>query len=344
MQVSAYKNTWDTNGDNHIKLGDFFKAVKRGKWKTLIEAVLAIPEGPIQDAAKQKLPGITPSGTFSEGKLDEGLITHSGIVCLDIDKNEPHYFQAITSDPHTFVVHKSTRQNGWAVYVKVDPECNTVEHHKELVRALITYYEERYQIKVDPTCKNPSRLRYVSFDPDLWGNRESVVWFKREEAKKAALGEYKGNKLPLEIAIFRTEKMFTKAAGSFGSKGERHDWVMNLLVWLNRAGVPFQDALNHVTTNYPIPERNYVVEHRRTAEHVYEKNAASFGTHPQPRVYDAEDAQRWPQYRAEMLEWYVTKLVAALDKYKATIQKPSADYIEIQTRDIQFLAQLWKSL
>ncbi|GAI06051.1 unnamed protein product, partial [marine sediment metagenome] len=49
------------------------------------------------------------------------------------------------------------------------------------------YYAETYGIVLDTACKDVNRLRFISYDPDIFHNTKSKTWnkiFKEENVKK----------------------------------------------------------------------------------------------------------------------------------------------------------------
>src|SRR5690606_38997206 len=62
----------------------------------------------------------------------------------------------------SFIVHKSFGGDGYCVFVKIDPSKLSNAYN-----AISKYYYDTYGIHTDPSCKNPNRLRYVSYDPDV---------------------------------------------------------------------------------------------------------------------------------------------------------------------------------
>lgn len=113
--------------------------------------------------SKLDLPCFTPSGTFITRKSSE-IKQHSGLICLDIDK-DCSKLEQIKDDHYTLCVHKSFSQNGLAVYVKIPSNINT---HLFSFLSLERYYKEKYDINIDKSCKDISRLRFLSYDAGLY--------------------------------------------------------------------------------------------------------------------------------------------------------------------------------
>jgi hypothetical protein len=118
---------------------------------------------------KLSLRGVTASGVFSY-RSAKNLTEHSGFICLDIDKkDQPESYDykkakaEIKQDNYCYALHESVSGNGGlCVYVKIDPT-----RHLDAFLALEQYFANNYEIIIDQSCKDVSRFRFVSYDPDL---------------------------------------------------------------------------------------------------------------------------------------------------------------------------------
>jgi hypothetical protein len=171
MMVSLFpKITAKTHGQQ-LPLTEVLAGIKSGQWAAEVGAVRAQPAGsPAYDLAKKSLPYFTPSGTF-EPRAVAGLLAHSGYMSLDLDaKPNPQadwaqVRAAITADEHTYACFTSTGGVGLCVLVPV-PSAN----HLGSFLALEAYYAEHFGVRIDQSCKDVSRARFVSYDPDLYLN------------------------------------------------------------------------------------------------------------------------------------------------------------------------------
>jgi len=165
----------DAKPKYNLSSSEFFDGIKNGRWQ---DEVLDYRTGKRE---KVTLTGLTPSGVFSIRKI-KGLLQHSGIICLDIDAKDQLCkvdIEAIRNDEYTHAVHTSVSGNGgYAVYVKI-----VGEKHSEAYLGLEHYYFVNYSIVLDKACKDVSRFRFVSYDPDIFVNEKSKV-FKQYLKKK----------------------------------------------------------------------------------------------------------------------------------------------------------------
>ena len=102
-----------------MDFAEYITNIREGYW---FKEVNAYREAKT-DETKRRLSAVTPSGKFKkQGK--EGLETHSGIICIDIDAkdNEGVDVLAIREDEYLYALHKSTGGEGYAAYYRIEPD------------------------------------------------------------------------------------------------------------------------------------------------------------------------------------------------------------------------------
>ena len=189
----------------------YLEYVREGKWE---QVVLNYRAGRVE---KVSIPGVTPSGTFSH-RAAGNIIHHSGIIALDFDAKDNEDFPAdeIATSRFCWAMHRSVSGFGWVVYVKIDPE-----RHLDAFLALEKHFANEYKVVADPSCKDVSRLRFVSYDPDLYLNTQAAVW-KKYLPKKTVMprGKY----------YVHTNNDIEHVINQIRAKGidltnEYHDWL-----------------------------------------------------------------------------------------------------------------------
>jgi archaellum biogenesis ATPase FlaH len=123
----------------------------------------------------QFLPSITPSGEFSSrGK--NGLLHHTGIICIDIDKLES------TKNAEVLKVNLSKDEvikpififispsgNGLKAFIRVDISAGS---HIDYFNSLLYYCKSVWKIDIDESCKDVSRACFLSSDKDAFLRNE----------------------------------------------------------------------------------------------------------------------------------------------------------------------------
>jgi len=135
-----------------------------------------------QAEAKQRIPAVTISGVFKDNVSNANLIQHSGLICIDFDAVDDvaRLKSELAKDPYTFAALLSVSGNGLAALVKIEPE-----RHLDAFNGLKQYYFKNYGQLIDQSCKNVSRLRFLSYDPLLYVNEQSKTFkeYPKKEAK-----------------------------------------------------------------------------------------------------------------------------------------------------------------
>jgi hypothetical protein len=138
----------------------------------------------LQSAFKVKnLPAVTVSGLFRGGHSATDLITHSGLIQVDIDTldNISVVKRQLIEDSYTFIAFNSPSGTGIKLFVKIDGT-----NHLECFNGLKEHYKAKYSIKIDDACKDVCRLCFLSYDPEIFTNVESIV-FKAAASDQAKL-------------------------------------------------------------------------------------------------------------------------------------------------------------
>lgn len=172
--ISVFKGAKSNTSEHNIEVDSYFDGIKNGVWQ---DEVLNYRAGRTE---KTDTTCITVSGTFKQRKADK-LLEHSGLICLDIDSKDQITeidIEQIKRDEYVYAVHRSLSGNGYAVFVKIDGA-----RHLDAFLGLEHYMMAKYLIVLDKTCKDTSRLRFVSYDPDIYINKKAKV-FKTYLKKK----------------------------------------------------------------------------------------------------------------------------------------------------------------
>ena len=138
-----------------------------------VEALRALPYGSEAfQLAKRSMPCYTPSGVFSV-RNSEGLVKHSGVLCIEWDKVEDcqELKELLGSLPFIYYAGLSCSGRGVFALVKIAEPIK----HREYFRALSDYFNG-IGYRVDETGKDVCRLRVASFDDTPIFNLDSEVW------------------------------------------------------------------------------------------------------------------------------------------------------------------------
>ena len=157
--------------------------IRNGKFQQQVESLQnLLLEGKDKEYTKKKksLSAFTPSGKFEGGRKMEFLTEYSRVIILDIDKLDAETLKIIKQKTiecnYTYSCFISPSNKGLKILVRTD---NSVAKHKETFLNIQAHYEKLLNIKIDPSGKDITRLCFMSYDKNLYINRESET-FKTE--------------------------------------------------------------------------------------------------------------------------------------------------------------------
>lgn len=250
MLVSIYRNSTDTIGveADHLKI---LGGIKAGRWKAEIENLRTLLQSERADdyaRSKRQLPAATFGGTFSRREMD-AITQASGMMILDIDKLQQHqlsqYREAFEKDVFVHSCFISPSDAGLKIIMKYD-----ADSHLQAFLQIEEYFKNTYAIKLDPSGKDISRLCYVSYDPDLYLNEESMTFVcdrtrvvdtsNKFDKRPEKFKEYVVAKDAREI--FKVAVLWTERHHQY-VEGNRNNYIHVLACNLNRAGVFHDDAM-----------------------------------------------------------------------------------------------------
>lgn len=176
VEVSLYRGAIDKMGEV-VKLAD---CLQNTKYKDIVDKVRAgkTPEErhSIKDAIKSQIPCFTIGGTF-EKRGKDNLTKASGLIGIDIDfKDNTEVISQVPEVlkrlPYILYSAKSVSGDGYFAIVRLGTPENYKGHFNALERDF-----KKLGITIDKSCKDISRLRFVSYDTDAYYNREAKLYY-----------------------------------------------------------------------------------------------------------------------------------------------------------------------
>lgn len=111
----------------------------------------------------------TFSGSFGSNRTNNGLIKHSGLLCLDFDhvRNVDETKRRLLSDNNfrTLLLFTSPSGDGLKWVIPIDLSKAT---HEQWFCAICYYLQKEHQLIADPACKNVARACFIPYDPEAY--------------------------------------------------------------------------------------------------------------------------------------------------------------------------------
>lgn len=171
IKVSVFKNIYETKGGVNVSIDRIIDDI-RHKWEYEVLNLRSKQTKGERDELKKKLPYFTACGTFKTRKNSD-IDKPSGLIAIDFDNIPSEEIdelkQQLCADQYSFAVFLSVSGTGICVLVKIDPA-----KHLDAFEGLQNYYFNKYEKAIDPACKDLSRSRTISFDPNIYHNPDSI--------------------------------------------------------------------------------------------------------------------------------------------------------------------------
>ena len=176
-QFSLFENLLETESEQIIDINGLYEIIKYGYIKDKIEILRKTKnEQDYKNLKKYSIPAVTLSGIFSK-REGPGLLKHSGLIQIDLDnvKNFDLLYHNICDDKYTYLAFKSPGGKGIKVVVKIKRSEKT---HSESFSSLQKYYKDKFDIALDPACRDLPRCMLLSYDPNIYCNPLSLIFEK----------------------------------------------------------------------------------------------------------------------------------------------------------------------
>ena len=247
------------------------KDIISDKYKTEVEEIrnlIAQGNKAEADNKKKQLLAFTPSAVFTEKRQMPFLEMYSGFVHLDFDKLTSEQLQTafaiISKISYTSLCFISPSGNGLKVFVEVSTE---PEYHDIAYLQVQKYYEDATGLKADPSCKDVTRLCFMSHDPNAYRTIQNEKFI-------VALPQFiqvQQSQTPTAIApivpivqaepedlnitfLFNQQIQFTKQKASY-TDGNRNNFIYLLASNCNRVGLSQSDTEILCTQHFDLSER-----------------------------------------------------------------------------------------
>ena len=172
-KISLFRLVSIKTTSRELTIAHFINGIKNGIWKNEVEELRKVfktaGEKAYKEARSKSLECVTISGTFSRC-ADDCLEHHSGLIAIDLDDlgdNLAATKQQLMKDSTVFCCFVSPSGNGLKVLLPIDAKDGAT--HRAAYHQILERFEA-LGMKPDTTCRNPSRLCFVSYDPEIWVN------------------------------------------------------------------------------------------------------------------------------------------------------------------------------
>jgi len=264
-EVSLYPKITELVNSERVPFHELMDRIKSPVWAKEVKELQAAAANGVAEKElsniKAKLPYFTGSGVFSR-REDKGLVQHSGKIIIDFDKlnNIKEAEEMLKNDKYTEYMFRSCSGRGLAVVVNIE-----ADKHLDSFLFLENYYKKQYELTIDKACKDVSRPRYISHDPDLY----AAVFFETVKLIENSI-TVDSDDGRFDFALYVHDKSHAYV------EGNRHNYLVILAYWLNKCGVTESYALSKLVSMFSNEDKS-ADEIGKIVSYCY-KNIQEFGT------------------------------------------------------------------
>jgi len=175
-EIDYYANAESWQASATCTLADLIDGIRSDEYAAKvarIRGLIVAGMKPAADDLKKTLPAVSLSGTVTgrrKAALAEGRFQHSGLLQIDLDaKDNPGWTveamrEALLADPHIMAGFVTPSGEGVKGVACVPQDAS---QHKAAFLVAEAYFAKQ-GLTIDPSCKDPVRLCFVSHDPGAW--------------------------------------------------------------------------------------------------------------------------------------------------------------------------------
>lgn len=267
MIATIFKNIFSKE-PHFISIDKALERIKNGSSRELVLEIRTTLDKEKANKIKLNLPSVCFSGKFGNDRKDEQLIEHSGFIVLDFDDvSELRDKQTeIISQKFVYACWVSPSGNGLKALIKIADGSK----HREHFQSLQEVFPE-----IDRSGINQSRVCYESYDPEIYVNKEAIIFKKIKKVEIIVVSE---NQIIDDSENFRRIlKWLTNKNDAFVT-GERNTYIFKLASACCRFGIDESAALSLIATEYVVSNDFTMSEMRSAVKSGYRANMGNFGT------------------------------------------------------------------
>ena len=186
IKVTKFISLKATKEHSNITMFEELNHIKNGTYKDIVkDCRKALQQGnkELYTKLKSALPAVTFCGVFKGRKASE-IIEYNNLMILDIDDLPQKDFfnikRVLSNDKYILSLWDSPSGQGLKCLIRID---SSIDKHKLIFNSLVLYFSENYQIILDKSGKDVSRLCFSSWDENIYYNNNSEIYLDYLDSK-----------------------------------------------------------------------------------------------------------------------------------------------------------------
>ena len=233
-EITMYRH-YEAVGEPHYRLLSVaLERIRSGKLREAMEHIRALPTKAERDLVKKQLPAAIFAGRCGQ-RADESMQDWSGLVVLDFDHVAPDFRTELQDNPFTYACWLSPSGTGLKALVRITDGSRLRGHFRHIEKYL-------WPGKVDASGKNPSRLCFESYDPDLYINADAQIYTRVLEDE---LMQWTERKAPTGSSFDKIISWLDRKGDAYVN-GNRNNYIFKLAGACCRFGMDESDTINNI--------------------------------------------------------------------------------------------------
>ncbi len=240
IRITKFQNMTAKTGTS-ILLFDELKNIKTGVYKNLIlKCREALDKGneELYGKLKNKLPAVTFCGEFETVRKASEVTVYNNIMILDIDhitiEELQEFKNVLSNDKYILSFWESPSGKGLKCLVKIK---SNPEKHKSVFNSLKHYFLEKYNIELDVSGKDISRLCFSSWDENIFYNANALIYLDFLEEKKTK-SKNKNSESPLKNTSLLKSAYATEGL----NKAENKNTIRQIIKYLTKRNLSITET------------------------------------------------------------------------------------------------------
>lgn len=171
-----------------ISMFDELRHIKIGTYKSTVlkcRDALNLDDKELYTKLKNQLPAVTFCGEFENGRKASEITKYNNLMIIDIDNLSYAELlekkKILSQDKYVLSFWESPSGRGLKCLVKVG---GGLEKHKAIFNSLKKYFTDNFQIELDVSGKDVSRLCFSSWDENIFYNAKAQTYLDFLEDEK----------------------------------------------------------------------------------------------------------------------------------------------------------------
>lgn len=178
--LMSYYDTMYAKTKKDITIENYIGFVQHGaNQDTVISARALKSKGDTDGYKKLKNSSrlVTGSAVMNDGeKTERNIKSLNGLIVIDIDTEvTTELLTELKEDKYSYILHRSFGGDGVCIFVRINSD-----KFEDSFNGLAQYYYDTYNVTIDQACKNKNRLRYLSYDPDIFINEKANKFIAKD--------------------------------------------------------------------------------------------------------------------------------------------------------------------